>query len=49
MLQAAEVQKPLIDAGYTLAGGTPEELDKLIRDEIPRWTRVARRANLSFD
>ena len=49
VLQAPEVQKPLIDAGYTLAGGTPEALDKLIRDEIPRWTRGARQANVSFD
>ncbi len=48
-LQSPEVQKPLLDSGYELAKGTPEDLDQLIRDEIPRWTRVAREANISFD
>ena len=48
-LQAPEVKKPLLDGGYELGNGTPEDLDKLIRAELPRWTKVAREAKLSFD
>ena len=49
LLQNAEVQKPLLEGGYELASGTPEELDKLIRDGIKLWTEVARKANIQFD
>ena len=48
-LQAPEVRKPLLDAGHELASGTPEDLEKMIREELPRWAKVAREAKLSFD
>ncbi len=48
-LQAPEVQKPLLNAGYKLGGGTPEDLGNLIKTGIPRWTKVAREGNMKFD
>ena len=48
-LKSAEVQKPLLEAGYELANGTPEDLGKLIREQIPLWTKIARQAGIQFD
>mgnify|MGYP006285597321 CR=1 FL=1 len=45
-LQAPEVQKPLLGAGYKLGGGTPEDLANLIKTGIPRWTKVAKAGNI---
>jgi tripartite-type tricarboxylate transporter receptor subunit TctC len=48
-LQAPDVQKPLLENGYELANGTPEDLETLIRSEIPRLAKIAKDANISFD
>lgn len=48
-LQAPEVQKPLLAAGYRLGGGTPEDLAALIKTGIPRWTKVAREGKIKSD
>lgn len=48
-LQAPEVQTPLLKDGYTLANGTPEDLDNLIRSQIPLWTKIAKEAKISFE
>lgn len=48
-LTVPEVQKPLLEGGYELANGTPEDLGKLIREQIPLWTKIARQAGIQFD
>ena len=48
-LKDPAVTKPLNQAGYVLANDTPEALGELIKKEIPRWTKAAKAANISFD
>lgn len=40
MLKTPEFQKLLIDMGVLPVGGTPEELDKVIRSESEKWKKV---------
>ena len=48
-LQAPEVRKPLLDAGHELASGTPEDLEKMIREELPRWAKVAKDRHIEIE
>ena len=45
-LQAPEVRDKLASLGAELGAGTPEVFSKLIRDEIERWSRLVRAANI---
>jgi tripartite-type tricarboxylate transporter receptor subunit TctC len=45
-LQRPEVVATLVKGGHTPAPSTPEELARLIDEEITRWTRVARKAGI---
>ncbi|VFR41332.1 Tricarboxylate transport protein TctC [plant metagenome] len=49
-LQAAlaqeKVQQTLRAAGITPAGGTPEQLDTLIRSEVTRWAQLIKQQNI---
>lgn len=37
-----EIQQRLVSAGFTVVGGSPEDFGRYIRDEIAKWTKVAR-------
>ena len=46
ILALQEVKDAAIKVGVTLAGGTPETLDALVKKEIKQWTQVVQRANI---
>ncbi len=46
ILALQEVKDTASRIGVTLAGGTPETLDTLVKREIKQWTQVAQRANI---
>lgn len=48
-LQAPEVRGKLSSLGAELSAGTPEAFGKLIRDEIDKWGRVVRAANIKME
>jgi tripartite-type tricarboxylate transporter receptor subunit TctC len=41
-LKVPEIRDRIIALGGTIDGGTPAELADLIRNEIPRWSRLIR-------
>ena len=49
LLAQPEVAKRMEGFGITVVGNSPDEFGKFIRDEIERWTKVARAANISLD
>jgi tripartite-type tricarboxylate transporter receptor subunit TctC len=48
-LQAPELQKKLNDQGADVAGSTPEQFAKLVRDEIARWGKVVKESGAKID
>jgi tripartite-type tricarboxylate transporter receptor subunit TctC len=46
VLALPEVKEAAARIDVTLAGGTPETLDALVKKEIKQWTQVAQRANI---
>src|SRR5207253_9137780 len=46
LLALEEVKTAAARIDVTLAGGTPEILDALVKREIKQWTEVVRRANI---
>lgn len=49
LLAQPDVKKRMEDFGITVVGNSPDEFGKFIRDEIERWTKVAKAANISLD
>jgi tripartite-type tricarboxylate transporter receptor subunit TctC len=49
LLAQPDVAKRMQDFGITVVGNSPDEFGKFIRDEIERWTKVAKTANISLD
>ena len=49
LLAQPEVAKRMESFGITVVGNSPDEFGKFIRDEIERWTKVAKAANISLD
>lgn len=49
LLAQPDVAKRMEGFGITVVGNSPDEFGKFIRDEIERWTKVARAANISLD
>ena len=49
LLAQPDVAKRMQDFGITVVGNSPDEFAKFIRDEIERWTKVAKAANISLD
>ena len=49
VLQAPEVSARFASAGVEPLTNTPEEFAAMIRQEIPKWTKVARAAKLRVD
>jgi len=49
LLAQPDVAKRMEGFGITVVGNSPDEFAKFIRDEIERWTKVAKAANISLD
>ena len=49
LLAQPDVAKRMQDFGITVVGNSPDEFGKFIRDEIERWTKVAKTANITLD
>ena len=49
LLKAPEVSSRFAGAGVEPLTSTPEDFAKMIRDEIPKWTKVARAAKIRVD
>ena len=45
----AEVKSGLLKVGMTASSTTPEQFAQYIRDEIAKWTRVAKAANIKLE
>jgi tripartite-type tricarboxylate transporter receptor subunit TctC len=48
-LQTPELQKKLSDQGADVAGSTPEQFGKLVRDEMVRWGKVVKDSGAKID
>ena len=48
-LQTPALQKQLSDQGADVAGSTPEQFGKLIRDDMARWGKVVRESGAKID
>jgi tripartite-type tricarboxylate transporter receptor subunit TctC len=48
-LQRPDLQKKLSDQGADVAGSTPEQFGKLIRDDIARWGKVVKESGAKID
>lgn len=48
-LKDPELQKKLGDQGADVAGSTPEQFAKLIRDDIARWGRIVKESGAKVD
>jgi tripartite-type tricarboxylate transporter receptor subunit TctC len=46
LLTGPEIKEQLARMGVSLAGGTPETLNALVRKEIKTWTQVVKRGNI---
>lgn len=49
VLQQADTAKRLEELGIEVVGNSPEEFAAFIKNEIERWTRVARAANVKME
>ena len=36
----------MANVGFEIVGSSPAEFAKLIREEIPRWTKIVREGNI---
>jgi tripartite-type tricarboxylate transporter receptor subunit TctC len=48
-ITAGEVRSRIAALGAQPAGGPPQQLATLIRDELPKWTRVVKEAGIRLD
>lgn len=48
-LQTPDLQKKLGDQGADVAGSTPEQFAKLIRDDIARWGKIVKESGAKVD
>ena len=48
-LQAADLRKKLRDQGADVAGSTPEQFSKLIREDITRWGKIVKESGAKVD
>ena len=46
-LAAADVKERFAALGLERKGSTPEEFEKVIREDIERWSKVVKAANIS--
>jgi len=48
-LNQPDVKTKLAESGFELVGSTPAEFDRFIRDEIAKWAKVIKAANIRAD
>jgi tripartite-type tricarboxylate transporter receptor subunit TctC len=48
-LADAGVRERLLAQGSEAVGGTPEALGKVVADELPKWAKLVRDANIKSD
>ncbi|HET7157928.1 MAG TPA: tripartite tricarboxylate transporter substrate-binding protein, partial [Burkholderiales bacterium] len=48
IVNSSEIAERLAGMGNEPVGSTPEEFDKLIRAEIPKWAKVIREAGITL-
>ena len=48
-LRTKELQDKMVEQGFSLAGGTPDEFTAWIRTEIPKWNKVVKDAGLKME
>ncbi|AUL14327.1 tripartite tricarboxylate transporter family receptor [Bordetella bronchiseptica E014] len=48
-VNAPEVKRTYVESGLEIIGSTPAELTQYLRQEMERWTRVAKQAHLTAD
>lgn len=48
-LKSSDVEKLLAADGLEPAGGSPQELGAILREEIARWSRVVKQAGLKLE
>jgi len=49
ILQQPDMKKRLAAQGVEIVGSKPEELDRFVQEEIVKWTKIAKAANLRLD
>ena len=49
IMKTPEGQERMANVGFEIVAGTPEEFAKLIREEIPKWTKIVREANIKAE
>ena len=49
VIRSPDIRERLLQQGAEPAGGAPEELDKVVRDDIVKWGAVVRRLGLTAD
>jgi tripartite-type tricarboxylate transporter receptor subunit TctC len=49
IVRSPEIRERLLQQGAEPAGGPPDELDKLVRDDIAKWGAVVRKLGLTAD
>jgi tripartite-type tricarboxylate transporter receptor subunit TctC len=48
-VQLPDIRQKLIEQGGDPVGGTPEELDRVVRSELKKWAEVIRAANIKLE
>ena len=46
IMKLPEAKDRMANVGFEIVGSTPEEFAKLIREEIPKWTKIVREAGI---
>ena len=49
VVQLPDVRQKLIEQGGDPVGGTPEELDRIVRSELKKWTEVIQAAKIKLE
>ena len=48
-IRIPEVKQKLLEQGGDVVGSTPEELDKVVKGELRKWSEVIRAANVKVE
>jgi tripartite-type tricarboxylate transporter receptor subunit TctC len=48
-VQSPEVKQKLLEQGADAVGGTPAELDRIVRSELKKWEQLVRDAKIKVD
>ncbi len=49
VIQLQDVKQKLLEQGGDIVGSTPEELDRVVKAELRKWTEVIRDAKIKMD